>query len=1302
MNKRFVTGFFIFVFALVAILGVNVMAAPTDYWTDSNNYDISWYIEGNSLYTVSTVEQLAGLAVLNNGLDGMTAVDFTGKTINLSSNIVASAHLWTPIGDSYKKFTGIFDGQNHTITGLQTTDTSKNEQGLFGWSIGEIKNVGLVEGSVAGRACVGGVVGRIDSGTITNCYNTGAVTGGDMTGGIVGVVAFGPNATISNCYNTGTVMGAIGTGGIVGHSNNIITITSCYNTGAVSGTSFVGGVIGNSSGTTETITNCYSVGAITGNLLFGGIAGTYSGSNVTNNYYYGCAQGKGSGNGDPSGITQFVKLTPDTILVGGVATISQQTAISELGNDFLINYTYSEPSIATINETTVTGTVVGSENITGVMTITQNGLTAAGFTGATTSIQVPISLPLTVSISNACDITNVAVPENATINELNITKTVDNSVASLTIDATASENAVWKLYSDLECTDEITDKLMNLNVGANTAYIKVTAQDSTTKTYTLAITRLPDPTLGTWQEVGIAATSFAGGSGTQEDPYTIATAGQLAYLGKAVKEGESFAGKYVKIANGVTKIDLAGHEWIAIGDNFSEEPTAFMGTFDGNNAEITNMAISGGQSQVRGLFAFIGPGGCIKNIKFTDVSITVEKIGEYVGCAAAVSIGGTISNISVAGSIIGENISIDNGDALSIGGIVSIVLPEDKSNLGLIEKCASNVNIHVSTSLIDARIFSGGITAMIETHSTVRNCYNRGNIYIKNESTQDYDCIAGGITGANSSYDTVEYCYNTGVITAINASEDTKGYIGQIVGRNDGRVRSCFYDSDIVGNVGINVIGNYDESSEYIEDLYPKTTAQMKVQSTYNTGLVNAENVWDFTNVWVISNANDGYPTFKGAYTPPAPSGGSHGGGSSPAPTPSGVDVIVNGKTQTAATSETQTVGNKTTTIITVDDNKINQKLEQEGKNAIVMIPVNTKSDVVVGELNAQTVKNMEEKEAVLEIKTQNVTYTLPAAQINIDNVSKQIGSQVELKDIKVSVRIAEPSAETAKIVENTANKNNYQVVVKPVDFEIKCTNAGKSVDVSKFNGYVERTVAIPDGIDPSKITTGIVLNADGTFSHVPTTIIAINGKYYAKINSLTNSTYSVIYSPKTFKDVEMHWSKDAVNDMASRLVIKGIDQDSFEPDKDITRAEFATIAVKGLGLMRAGVGQNTFSDVQKDSWYYDAVTIANEYKLINGYDLNTFGPDKKITREETMAIISRAMALTKLNTKLSATEVEKEIGKFTDNSSISDYAKESIAACVRNEVVIGANSNIIAKANITRAEVATIVKRLLQKAKLI
>jgi hypothetical protein len=422
-----------------------------------------------------------------------------------------------------------------------------------------------------------------------------------------------------------------------------------------------------------------------------------------------------------------------------------------------------------------------------------------------------------------------------------------------------------------------------------------------------------------------------------------------------------------------------------------------------------------------------------------------------------------------------------------------------------------------------------------------------------------------------------------------------------------------------------------------------------------------------------------------------------------PVSTNTGVDVLVNGQVQNTGMTTTSTVENQTVTTITLDDKSIQEMLNSEENNATVSISVNNNSNVVVGVLNGQTIKNMETKEAVLEIKTKNVTYTIPASEINIDSVSAQIGEQVALKDIKINITVAEPSADTVRIVQDTANKNSYQIVVKPIEFEITCTSGDKTVKVSKFNGYVERMVAIPEGVDPSKITTGIVLNNDGTFSHVPTSIVVIDGKYYAKISSLTNSTYSVIWSPRTFKDVENHWAKNDVNDMGSRLVIDGVGNGNFEPDRDITRAEFAEVLVRALGLMRPGTGKDAFKDVTKDAWYYDAVSTAYEYKIIGGYGNGIFGPTNKITREQAMTIIARAMRITGLKVEFEDNEVEKLLSGFEDLDNWSDYAKSSIASCIKTGIVSGRGGNQVEpKGNITRAETAAIVRRLLKESGLI
>jgi hypothetical protein len=427
------------------------------------------------------------------------------------------------------------------------------------------------------------------------------------------------------------------------------------------------------------------------------------------------------------------------------------------------------------------------------------------------------------------------------------------------------------------------------------------------------------------------------------------------------------------------------------------------------------------------------------------------------------------------------------------------------------------------------------------------------------------------------------------------------------------------------------------------------------------------------------------------------------GGGGRTNTTPStGADIIVNGEKQSAGTSSTQTVEGKTVTTVTIDNTKLNEILDEKGNNPTITIPSTPGSDVTVGVLNGQTVKNMEQKEAVLEIKTEAVTYTLPAAEININDVSAQLGEAVQLKDIKISVKIAEPPADTVRVVQDTADQNKYQIVVKPVEFEITCTSGEKKVSVSKFNGYVERTVAIPDGVDPSKITTGIVLNADGTFSHVPTSIVLINGKYYAKINSLTNSTYSVIYNPVEFADVTKHWAKDSINDMGSRLIVSGSGNGNYSPNKEITRAEFAAIVIRALGL-KAETTESSFADIKDTAWYAGYVDTAVSYGVITGYSNGKFGPNDKITREQAMTMIARAMKLTGLYTTLTDAEMNAQISFYADGASSSKYAKEGVAACLKKGVISGKSSNKLApKAYITRAEVAVIIERMLEKSELI
>ncbi|MEK4351436.1 S-layer homology domain-containing protein [Paenibacillus sp. FSL R5-0475] len=421
-----------------------------------------------------------------------------------------------------------------------------------------------------------------------------------------------------------------------------------------------------------------------------------------------------------------------------------------------------------------------------------------------------------------------------------------------------------------------------------------------------------------------------------------------------------------------------------------------------------------------------------------------------------------------------------------------------------------------------------------------------------------------------------------------------------------------------------------------------------------------------------------------------------------PAPVANDASILINGKAETVGTATNGKRNDQTLTTIALDQKKLEDKLAAEGKGAVVSITATSKSDVIVGELNGQIVKNMQGNQAVLEIRTGNATFTLPAGQIDIDALSAQIGKSVALQDIKIQIEISAPTADQVKALGATAQNGSFSLVGAPVNFTARGIYGDKSIELSQFNTYVKRTIAIPDGMDPNKITTGVYIDADGSMRHVPTKVIVIEGKYFATINSLSGGTYSVIWHPLEFSDVANHWAKDAVNDMGSRLVIEGTGNGQFTPDQAITRAEFAAIVVRGLGL---GLSQTAtpFSDVKTTDWYNSAINTAYAYQLINGFEDGMFRPDDQITREQAMLIIAKAMKITALKANLPNQSAEGFLNPYTDAGKTSDWAISAIADCLQAGVIMGRSSNVLApKDDMTRDEVAAIVKRLLQKSDLI
>lgn len=457
---------------------------------------------------------------------------------------------------------------------------------------------------------------------------------------------------------------------------------------------------------------------------------------------------------------------------------------------------------------------------------------------------------------------------------------------------------------------------------------------------------------------------------------------------------------------------------------------------------------------------------------------------------------------------------------------------------------------------------------------------------------------------------------------------------------------------------------------------------------------------WTFTTAAADDEPGDDEPGNGGSPSPSQPANPSP---SQPAPTaPAGVDVLVNDKAESAGTLETGTRDGRTVATVTLDENRLEERLAEEGRGTVVTVPVSAGSEIVVGELNGRMVKAMEASEAILEIRTDRAAYTLPASQIRIDALSELIGSEVALQDIKVQIEIAEPAAVTVQAVESVAADGSFTLVVPPIEFTVRAVHGDTIIEVEKFTTYVERLVSIPEGVDPERITTAVVVDPDGTVRHVPTRVELIDGRYYAKVNSLTNSTYAVIWNPVEFTDVRGHWAKSAVNNLGSRKIMEGVGGGLFEPARNMTRAEFAATIVRALGL-KPEAGAAPFTDVRESDWHNGYILTAWSYGLITGSPDGAFRPDERITREQAMAVLARAMELTNLKAKLpEAADGEVPLA-FADADQVSGWAKAAIADIIRAGIVTGrSGAELAPKAHVTRAEVAAMVERLLIKSGLI
>ena len=671
-------------------------------------------------------------AVLNNNITVNTGVlQADGSVAKDTTNFA----VWTPIGSSTNPYTGLFDGQGYTISGLYLYDASASV-GFFRniGNGGQVVNLHLADSYFSSKKAIGGIcvenAGSIvyctssativsngsgsgrggicgyNTGLITGCSNSGSVTAIDFTGGICGVNGSSSSyipGTIKACFNSGTINGSNYFGGLCGLNQVKSTITDCYNVGIINNTNnTVGGICGqNKNG--STIKNCYNSSVISNTYtLVGAICGDNNAATVTNCVYNNeLFTNNAVGNGNTSNTTGIP-----------TADFAQQDKFPDW--DFVTIWEMNTAEGRPVLRTTTDMVAPKIEAISGER-INASSAKVTFYSNEAGSYYYRVG-------SSRIDTSGSGTP------------CVEGNN---TIDVSGLTSTEQKIYI------AVKDAAGNVS---NTILITIEA-------------------LLQWTDEGNYDLSWYD---PDEDTYMIDTGAKLAGVAVLVNglngnTATSFSGKTIMLSG---DIDLSSLYWTPIGTSSAN----FKGSFDGNGKIIRNMRVDT-TNIYSGLFGYV-KGSTIQNCVLTET----EVIGEsYAAGIVGYIENGNVTNCSVSGSVTGTTI---------VGGIcgipknsyvtkctnyasVTATGTEGKAggisgdNRGYIDNC-------VNFGDIKGTEYIGGITGQLLEHS-IKNSYNAGMVTATNG-----DCAGGIAAHVSSDKLVVENCYylNTTASTGLYLASD--------------------------------------------------------------------------------------------------------------------------------------------------------------------------------------------------------------------------------------------------------------------------------------------------------------------------------------------------------------------------------------------------------------------------------------------------------------------------------------------------------------------------------------------------
>jgi hypothetical protein len=359
-----------------------------------------------------------------------------------------------------------------------------------------------------------------------------------------------------------------------------------------------------------------------------------------------------------------------------------------------------------------------------------------------------------------------------------------------------------------------------------------------------------------------------------------------------------------------------------------------------------------------------------------------------------------------------------------------------------------------------------------------------------------------------------------------------------------------------------------------------------------------------------------------------------------------------------------------------------------------VKVPVTAGISHLTTQLPAAAITALIEAKRGVSIETQFASFSLPAGLLAAPEIARMVaGARLE-----VAAQLVPEAQATALLARRPAVAAPAGQVL---EFTLRVADPAEKV-TTVLRTFRERLwVRIPfeaarlRNIPAWKLGVYRFNEAAGRWEFQGGKVDAAAGTVAAGLSAF--SRFTVMAYDRTFADIRNHWGQRDIELMASRHIAGGVGANQFAPNREITRAEFAALLLRSLGIAATPPAGATFKDVAADKWYYAEVETARRVGLVAGYADNTFRPDRKITRQELAAMVSRAMSIAGKPVTMTEAEVNTLLTRFADATGIAPWARHAVATALKAGIVKGrAATTIVPAGNGTRAESVVMLKRML------